>query len=51
MRESQIISQLKISEVSPENFEEEPMSETWSKTFMQNILLYISEPVVEGILS
>ena len=47
MRESQTILQFNIIEVSPENCEEEPMSETWSETLVQNIFLYIAELVVE----
>ena len=43
-----MILQFRITEVSPENFEEEPMSETWSETLMQNILLHTAEPVVEA---
>ena len=47
MRKSQIFPQFRTTETSPENCEEDPMSKTWSETAMQNILLYIVEPVVE----
>ena len=38
-----IIPHFMTTEVSPENCEKEPMSETWSENYMQNILLYIAE--------